>query len=1431
MSVPMLSTQRLTSRPRLSLAALALVVSVLGLLVISAPSAALEVSSPAVSVVEGTSSLATDAIQSAPQTAQLAAATASLESGAGPAHGAALSCGAVGGTDSSVSCSGASARAHAHSSSESPLTGFSPASWQQVGAPTPGYGITMVYDGADHYVLAYGTGISDNASAETWAYANGVWTDVTPAYSPPARVSPYLAYDPIDGYVVMFGGWASSAGGPSEYGDTWTYAGGVWTQLHPTYSPSPRDSGVMSWDGKDGYIVLFGSYSGDNDTWSFVGGGWTEQIASSQCTGPGGSTPCPLGVEDASMAYDPTDGYLLMFGGDYYSGGNNYVQDTWSYSAGHWTNLTANPCTSSTCPAGRDNAMMTWDAADGYVLMYGGYAKKDLQDTWKFLGGTWTEVISSCSGGICPPKTDSAGMAYDPVDGFVVMFGGYAQEDSAWKYEAGVWYPLTQNTTPEARYNMALTYDAADNEVVMFGGTDGHQLGSTWTFSNGQWTNATATPCTASTCPGARWGANMTYDAKDGYVVLFGGQDTAGYLRDTWTFSQGTWTESTVVCTGATCPSARSGFALAYDNAAKEVVLFGGDASGTLEQDTWTYSAGAWSQVAITCSASTCPSARTGAAMTFDGADNYLLLWGGQTGASTYVNDTWDFASGAWTEISSGACTYAAPCPGTGAAAQFAYDPGLGKVVLVGGSYGSGVSSSVWYYAGGSWTDAYPTVAPTARGLGAMVYDGALGGLVLFGGWNRAPLGDTWMLVSPVFAQEPYATPAAIDVGQSVVFSAGAIGGGIGSTYTYLWQGLPSGCTVTVPTPTVSCTPTLNGTYYISTVVEDNNNGAGAATSYILAFSVNPLPTVVLSSTASTVDLGQWANFTATMKGGTGTSPQFFWSGLPPTCAAVRTGTLDCQALSSADLGTWVISVQAYDGAGVTSAPATVSLTVLSAPAVVAPTESRTSLDLGQSVTLTTSARGGAGGYTYQWSGLPAGCGGISAQLLCTPSATGTFTPSVTAVDSLGAVAGSATAATPFTVSADPTVSALSITSNSVPVASINLGAPVSFSATTTPGASPDVYVWSGLPTGCTAPSGATSFSCTPTSTGSFLPLLVEVDANEMTATSPASVFSVTAGGALSLQLTASPASFDEGQVTTLSGSVSGGEAPFTYAWSNLPNGCTASASALLTCTPTADGTFLVGLQATDAAGTVAAATVSLQVDPTLSVGSLSASATSLTVGTSLDLSVVVTGGSGSYTYLWSGLPAGCASGNTPFLTCEPTTAGTSTITVSVADTNGAKATSSSVSVVVSAAPAAPAASFTTGATDVDWLILVLVVVALLLGLVSLFLALRRPPVAPPRGPSAAEWSEREEPRAGGGASASTSPSSPQPPPPPTGPQSRTESTASAAGPAAPVPASELAPRPGPIAPTWGVRRSVARTTNNGASTYSNSPTQQPPPL
>ncbi|HEV2231445.1 MAG TPA: kelch repeat-containing protein, partial [Thermoplasmata archaeon] len=301
------------------------------------------------------------------------------------------------------------------------------------------------------------------------------------------------------------------------------------------------------------------------------------------------------------------------------------------------------------------------------------------------------------------------------------------------------WWNLTPVSpiAPSARADATVVWDAQDGYVLLFGGigSTGY-LSDTWIFSSGRW--AALTP---SVHPSARSGAGIAFDSGLGSVVLFGGENAAGPLGDTWWFAGGRWS----LATPSVAPSPRDGPQAAFDSSGNALVLFGGrNASNATLNDTWTYAGGPWTR----WSGSIAPPPRLGATLTDDPPQAGVLLFGGSNGTiGNVLGDTWKFNASGWSRLP-GAF---GPPARSGAAA--ALDP-VGPVeLLFGGSNGTsaGYFDDLWDYANGTWAPVVALAGPSGRSGASIAWDALDGYLVLFGGINASGwLGETWVFVRPL---------------------------------------------------------------------------------------------------------------------------------------------------------------------------------------------------------------------------------------------------------------------------------------------------------------------------------------------------------------------------------------------------------------------------------------------------------------------------------------------------------------------------------------------------------------------------------------------------------------------------------------------------------------------------------------------------------
>jgi hypothetical protein len=234
-----------------------------------------------------------------------------------------------------------------------------------------------------------------------------------------------MAYDPATSQLILFGGRYT------EFGDTWTWNGAMWTQLSPSTSPTARDSAVLAFDASTNALVLFGGDDGTtvrNDTWMWNGTTWT-QLDDSPLGCTNNCASSPPGRQLASMASDPADGGTVLFGGETGNNVSSNLNDTWVWNGTAWAQVDDNPagCTNAcaSSPPARQAAAMVDDAVPGagQILLFGGLdvTGSELDDTWTWSPSlSWTQASPSAS----PRSRDTAAMAFDGATLQPVLFAG-----------------------------------------------------------------------------------------------------------------------------------------------------------------------------------------------------------------------------------------------------------------------------------------------------------------------------------------------------------------------------------------------------------------------------------------------------------------------------------------------------------------------------------------------------------------------------------------------------------------------------------------------------------------------------------------------------------------------------------------------------------------------------------------------------------------------------------------------------------------------------------------------------------------------------------------------------------------------------------------------------------------------------------------------
>ncbi len=364
--------------------------------------------------------------------------------------------------------------------------------------------------------------------------------------------------------VFLSGSPAQAASPPLT---AWTQANGSangCTTVCPA-SPTARAANVVTYDGATDQVVAFGGletgFTPLNDTWTWDGTAWTQvaDAADAGCTTA--CTDSPPERAASSMAYDPASGQLVLFGGDA-NGGFANNNDTWVWNGTTWTQVadSGDPGCTTACtasPAARSGAALAYDPAIGKLVLFGGLGV--FNDTWTWDGASWSQVADSGDPGCTNACTDS----------------------------------------PPVSVASSMAYDEPSHQLILFGGGD-YNSNATWNFDGTTWTQLNTgsdAGCTdsCSASPMARSGAGLEYNPALGQLVLFGGLAGVGFdnLNDTWTWDGTTWTQvdddtdpgCTTACVGS--PIGRSAISLTYDETNRQSVIFGGQATTDVLQDTW----------------------------------------------------------------------------------------------------------------------------------------------------------------------------------------------------------------------------------------------------------------------------------------------------------------------------------------------------------------------------------------------------------------------------------------------------------------------------------------------------------------------------------------------------------------------------------------------------------------------------------------------------------------------------------------------------------------------------------------------------------------------------------------------------------------------------------------------------------------------------
>lgn len=407
--------------------------------------------------------------------------------------------------------------------------------------------------------------------------------------------------------------------------------------------------------------------------------------------------------------------------------------------------------------------------------------------------------------------------------------------------------------------------------------------------------------------------------------------------------------------------------------------------------------------------------------------------------------------------------------------------------------------------------------------------------------------------------------PSVADVGVPLSWTINA-SGGVGPLH-YAWQFGDQG-SKNATGPSIQYTYGYPGRFNLDVEVFDS---LGFNVTQRLSVEVNPLPFLSTPlASAPSADAGQMVSFETWANGGTPPFVGYSWSGLGSSCNGSGTPLITCRFTTP---GVYRISATVIDSAGGTSIPSTaLDFQVYGRPGIGAPISSRPSVDLGQPVSFAASPVNGSSGFSFNWSGLPEGCGGAGPIVSCIPTKPGTYEISTQVEDSNG-IASNASGELTFPIYPDPSAH---LTASRT---AIDIGQSFEFEAVAANGSGNYQYHWDGLPTGCSG--GNRTLYCRPSAAGLYEVTAIANDSNGALATSNAVV--VVVGETLGVAIVLTTGETYPGSNLTFEALVSGGLSPTELSW-QFGDGTNGTGDPVSHSFRSA-GQFMVTVRATDATG------------------------------------------------------------------------------------------------------------------------------------------------------------------------------------------------------------------------------------------------------
>jgi hypothetical protein len=420
------------------------------------------------------------------------------------------------------------------------------------------------------------------------------------------------------------------------------------------------------------------STAADVKTWyqDVDGDGYGTPLASKvQCTQPSGYVSSNTDCNDTDKAVNPGAAEVCNGKDDDCNGqtdeGSATDAKTWYQDAD--VDKYGNPNKSKkTCTQPSGYVTDNTDCDDNDASVYPGAGEKPSDARDNDCDGKIDEngALASIAGALYEHS-----VAYDPVRQRVLVFGGrtyYDISNAVYTLDLsggnkGKWTTLsTSGTGPAPLYQHSAIYDEVNDRMIVYGGRGYYDLsGSVWSLSfasseNGTW--AQLNP--SGTAPAARARHAAMYDPIDNAMVVFGGEVYYDLSTETWTLdlntANGAWKLRNPGTTSG-APGARTGAGVTYDTANDRMLMVGGDGFYERYGDVWGFDLATFGWTKLSPSGSNPMPPTANAVVGFFSAGKEMLVFGGESyydaPSTLYALDFSSSSNGTWKTINSSIST------------------------------------------------------------------------------------------------------------------------------------------------------------------------------------------------------------------------------------------------------------------------------------------------------------------------------------------------------------------------------------------------------------------------------------------------------------------------------------------------------------------------------------------------------------------------------------------------------------------------------------------------------------------------------------------------------------------------------------------------------------------------------------------------------